>query len=52
MSIKKDVIDSNKYIFDIFIKSLDIKFPNIVTKYYDGVLEYKLLGQISKKKVA
>jgi len=48
----KDVIDGNKYMFDVFIKSLDIKFPNIVAKYDDGVLEYKLLNQISKKKVA
>lgn len=41
----REVIDKNKYTYDLFIKSLDLKFPNIeIIKSLPFLLHYKLKG--------
>ena len=42
----REVIDKNKYTYDLFIKSLDLKFPNIeIIKSTSYSLHYKLKGK-------
>jgi uncharacterized protein (DUF2249 family) len=42
----QDVIDKNKFTYDLFIKSLDLKFPNIeIIKSTSYSLHYKLKGK-------
>lgn len=41
----RDLIEKNKYTYDLFIKSLDLKFPNIeIIKSLSFLLHYKLKG--------
>jgi hypothetical protein len=43
ISKAQDVINKNKYTYDLFIKSLDIKFPNIlIIESTPYILHYKL----------
>lgn len=42
----QDVINENKYTYDLFIKTLDIKFPNIlIIESTPYILHYKLKGK-------
>ncbi|MCT7910716.1 hypothetical protein N5912_02635 [Arcobacter lacus] len=42
----KEVIDKNKYTYDLFIKSLDLKFPNIsIIESSSTLLHYKFRGE-------
>lgn len=44
----QDVINKNKYTYDLFIKTLDIKFPNIlIIKSTPYILHYKLKGKLN-----
>ncbi len=44
----QDVINKNKYTYDLFIKTLDIKFPNIlIIESTPYILHYKLKGKLN-----
>lgn len=48
ISKAQNVINENKYTYDLFIKSLDIKFPNIlIIKSTPYTLRYKLKGKLN-----
>ena len=44
----QNVINENKYTYDLFIKTLDIKFPNIlIIESSPYILHYKLKGKLN-----
>jgi hypothetical protein len=48
ISGSQNIINENKYTYDLFIKSLDIKFPNIlIIKSTPYTLHYKLKGKLN-----